>query len=500
MNKGLVFLAAFGGAILGALFTLFAARWVATQSGPDYDSFEKRQNSASGWYSDAAKLSGKAAPTGLNFVSAANSVRASVVHIKTSYKPNALLNSYDGSDAFEDFFSDRFHDKMENLPREASGSGVIISDDGYIVTNNHVISDATEITVILNDKRRYKGRLVGADPTTDLALVKIEGNDLPFAQYGNSDSLQIGEWVLAVGNPFELTSTVTAGIVSAKARSINILGSRGNGMAVESFIQTDAAVNPGNSGGALVDLQGRLIGINTAIASNTGTFSGYSFAVPVTLVKKVMDDLLRYGEVQRALLGVNIKDVDADLADAKGIPDTRGVYVQGVNPGSAAGQAGIKAGDVILEVDKVPVNSTSALQEYVARFRPGDKVRVTFERGRDVKSVQITLRNTEGMDKVAKAGPRKTVYAQQLGVKLRSIGTEQKSQLGLDNGVEIVGLDEESAFANAGVRESFIITSIDKKVTAKPEDIILMTAGAKGGLLIEGFYPDGRRAYYAIGF
>jgi S1-C subfamily serine protease len=305
-------------AVLGGGVAIVVSKLFAPADA-QYASFEDRQKS---WFSGLTTPSGKANPP-VNFTYAARLVRPGVVHIQTRYGAkkgllNRLKDEYEGG-SLEDFFNQQeegyrnFHDFQEQMPQEASGSGVIISDDGYIVTNNHVVAKATEITVILDDKRRYKAKLIGADPTTDLALLRVEGRNLPFIKYGNSDSLEIGEWVLAIGNPFELTSTVTAGIVSAKARSINILRN-GDNLAVESFIQTDAAVNPGNSGGALVNLKGELIGINTAIASTTGTYAGYSFAIPVSLAKKVMDDLLRYGEVQRALLGRFHSGLRLDLA------------------------------------------------------------------------------------------------------------------------------------------------------------------------------------------
>src|SRR5690606_17395204 len=275
-------------------------------------------------------------------------------------------------DPLEEFFG--FRNPRQQTPREGRGfgSGVIISEDGYIVTNNHVIDNASTVTIALEDNRRYTGRVIGTDPTTDLALLKIDETNLPFVQFGNSDDAQIGEWVLAVGNPFNLNSTVTAGIISAKARNIGILRDENNNLQVESFIQTDAVVNRGNSGGALVNLAGELIGINTAIASTTGTFSGYSFAVPSSIVKKVMDDLLEFGTVQRGLLGIQIQDVSPELEEflEKEIKAIRGVYVASVGEGSGGEEAGLKEGDVIIGIDDEPTYHTSRLQELVARKRP----------------------------------------------------------------------------------------------------------------------------------
>jgi serine protease Do len=490
---------ALGSALLLACYLFYVSK---LDSNPAYTSFETHQNALL-----PASVRASAQGSGLNFVVAAALSRPTVVNITTTYgKGKNYLNRSERS-PLEDFFgpSERYHNFNEDSPREASGSGVIISDDGFIVTNNHVINEASNITVLLNDKRRYKAELVGTDPTTDLALLRIKATGLPFAQFGNSDSLMIGEWVLAVGNPFELTSTVTAGIVSAKARNINILSTTGgqgrDNMAIESFIQTDAAVNPGNSGGALVNLRGQLIGINTAIASTTGTYTGYAFAVPVTLVKKVMDDLLRYGQVQRALLGVSIRDVDADLAEAKSIPDFRGVYVAGVLDLGAAGKAGIREGDIILNINGTEVNSVSSLQEYVARFRPGDKVKVDFERGKDKKATTVTLRNAAGTEKVEKASPKKEneLTLNKVGAKLRTASAETRALLGITGGVEVVETLEGSPFSDAGIEVGFVITQVDKRPIAMVEDLERALSESKGGVLLEGMYPDGRRVYYGLG-
>lgn len=298
---------------------------------------------------------------------AENSVHA-VVHIATQSVRGGGWSS--GNPFFDEFFGLR---RQEPQIATGFGSGVILSDDGYIVTNNHVIERAQNIKVILNNKHEYDARLIGADPSTDLALLKIDADGLPYLTYGDSDALKLGEWVLAVGNPFNLTSTVTAGIVSARARN---LGINQDQYSIESFIQTDAAVNPGNSGGALVNQQGNLVGINTAIASRTGSYAGYSFAVPVTIVKKVVEDLKEFGEVQRALLGVNIMNVDAKIANEQGLDKVEGVYVAGVADNGAARQAGIKVGDVIMSVAGDRVNSSAELQEKVSRFRPGDDVKI----------------------------------------------------------------------------------------------------------------------------
>ena len=437
-------------------------------------------------------------PEGLNFIYAANKVTPAVVHIKTMYEatPGGSQNG-EMDQLFRDFFGEGSPRGMHpGGKQEASGSGVILTEDGYIVTNNHVIDQADKIEVVLNDKRSYTATMIGKDPTTDLALLKIEERGLPFVQYGNSDNAKIGEWVLAVGNPFNLTSTVTAGIVSAKGRNINILRDKDN-LAIESFIQTDAAVNPGNSGGALVDLKGNLIGINTAIATPSGTFAGYSFAVPVTLVKKVMDDLLKYGQVQRALLGVQIQDVTAELAKEKGISSVRGVYIGAVNPGSAAEEAGLISGDVIKKINETTVNSSSELQEQVARYRPGDKVKVTYERKGEVKVADIQLKNKMGDTKLVKLEPDAVKSA--LGAELMSAGKDELKKLKLDAGVKVIKVNE-GKFRDAGVKEGFIITSVDKKKVSSPEDVInLIEHNSSGGILLEGIYPNGTKKYYGIG-
>jgi len=425
-------------------------------------------------------------------VAASNTVHA-VVHIKTEY--NRSNNPYNNFFDFRDFFGNPGRGGMQPSPVEASGSGVIITPDGYIVTNNHVVSEADKITVTLNDKRTYEAKVIGTDPSTDLAVVKIEARDLPIISYGNSDNLQIGEWVLAVGNPFNLTSTVTAGIVSAKARNINILGSP-DGSAIESFIQTDAAVNPGNSGGALVNTSGDLVGINAAIASGTGYYAGYSFAIPVNIVKKVAGDLIEYGTIQRGYMGVSIRDIDSKLADDEHLADIKGVYVADVTDDGAAKSAGMKAGDVILEIDGSEVNSTSELLGLIGQHRPGDKVQVTYKRGTKDEIVNVTLKNRDGNMSLVK---RSEVDAESLlGAKLSPISSSVANNLGIDDGIQVAAL-KEGRLRDAGVRQGFIITRIDGKKIASVDDIGEILANKKGGVLIEGIYPNRTRAYYGFG-
>ena len=331
-----------------------------------------------------ASYSGQAAPQGIapvDFTQAAERSVEAVVHVKTKYYRQQYV------DPFYHFFFGR-PQQSQQPSAMASGSGVILSNDGYIVTNNHVIESANEIEVVLNDKRTFAAQLIGTDPNTDLALLKIEATDLPTIEIGNSDDLRVGEWVLAVGNPFNLTSTVTAGIVSAKARSINILNSD---MKIESFIQTDAAVNPGNSGGALVNTRGQLVGINTAIASQTGSYAGYAFAIPTAIMQKVVADLRQFGTVQRALLGIRMLDITQQVKDQLSLESMEGVYVGEVISGSAADKAGMKAGDVIVQVDGRPINASSQLQEQIGRKNPGDQITILVRRGQRSVTLQVTL-------------------------------------------------------------------------------------------------------------
>jgi serine protease Do len=416
-------------------------------------------------------------PKGLDFLSAAKQVTAGVVHIRTAYGAGDFslnpLQSYEN-------------------PVHSSGSGVIISDDGYIATNNHVIEDATNIEVVMNNNLRYYAKVVGADPSTDLALLKIKAKNLPFVKYGNSDRVLPGEWVLAVGNPFDLNSTVTAGIVSAKARNIGILRDRNN-YQVEAFIQTDAAVNPGNSGGALVNLNGELIGINTAIATSTGSYQGYSFAIPVSLVKKVMDDLLEYGKVQRGLLGIEIADVNALIAESYHLPVNQGVLVNQVREESAAKESGIQAGDVIIGIDGQIINSVSELQEWVARNRPGEDISVTYLRNGEKYQVTARLKNSEGRRSLEKKDIDYTIG----GADFEDVPYRELAKLMLEGGVRVKNLDE-GKWKKSGMKENFIIAYIDKVPVENVEDLNRILEYKKGGILVEGLYVSGQKGTYGI--
>jgi Do/DeqQ family serine protease len=383
----------------------------------------------------------------------------------------------------------------------ASGSGVILSEDGFIVTNNHVIDEADEIEVTLFDNRTLKATLIGTDPSTDLALLKVDTDQLLIPIHlGNSDSALVGEWVLAVGNPFDLTSTVTAGIISAKGRNINIL-SRQSRMPIESFIQTDAAVNPGNSGGALVNTRGELVGINTAIATPTGTFAGYSFAVPVNIVKKVITDLREFGVVQRAFLGVQIRDVDEQLAEEEGLRSRQGVYILEVNENSGALDAGLQQGDVIVGINGNAVTSVAELQEQVSRYRPGDKVDVDFLRDGEALRKQVTLKNQmNGTEVVEK---KTTEVLVDLGATFEDLTAGEKRQFDIDGGVRISDLRTGKLTRNTNIREGFIITRIDRKSITSANDLIdaLEAKEAGDGVMLEGFYPQNpsKTYYYAFG-
>ncbi|MGI4871011.1 MAG: S1C family serine protease [Janthinobacterium lividum] len=458
-------------------------------------------------YTSAMRSSAYAAPEGLNFVAAAAATTPAVVHVMTEYKAEPQSRQSRTMMQMDPFLRQFFGDQggmggQEDMGGggEGSGSGVIIAANGYIVTNNHVIDKASKITVVLDDKRKFDAELVGTDPTTDIAVLKVKADNLPFIKYGNSDEVKVGQWVLAVGNPFNLNSTVTAGIVSAKGRNIGILARRENkGMGVESFIQTDAVVNPGNSGGALVNTSGDLIGINSAISSHTGSFEGYSFAVPSSIVSKVVDDLLKYKVVQRAMLGVHIAEVDAKLASEKKLNTLNGVYLESINEKSAASAAGLKVGDIITDINGVPVNTSSQLQEQVSRFRPGDKVKVGYLRGGSVQATTATLFNSANTTAVVKEIPADAVVKYE-GAKLAPVSSRLQNQLGIEGGAQISGI-KDSNFRSTGMVDSFIITEINKHPVTKPADVqtYLEEAKESPSTLIKGVYPDGRESYYPIG-
>ena len=414
-----------------------------------------------------------------------------VVHITTKIEPPKAEKRNNQSQSPMDFF--QFFDQPNfNVPQAGSGSGVIISSDGYIVTNNHVIENSNDIKVILNDKRTFDAKVVGYDYQTDLAVLKIDAKDLSFLQFGNSDNLKIGEWVIAGGNPFNLNSTITAGIVSAKARNLNLLQRQ---YAVESFIQTDAVVNPGNSGGALVNVAGELIGINTAIATQTGAYEGYAFAIPSNLVKKVLEDIMKFGKVQRGLLGIQIGEVTQEVANTNDLDKIQGVLVAGVMENSAAEDAGIKKNDIITKVNDKIVNSMPELQELISRNRPGDKVSLTILRkGKEIQ-FNVILKDNRGNAQIV--SNTKNIDEKILGADFDIISVEELKKYYIDNGVKVIAV-RNGKFKEAVIPKGFIITKIDKKKVSKTEDIYEILNSAHGGVLVECINTDGTKGYYGL--
>lgn len=443
----------------------------------------------------------------LDFTDVAKDVMPAVVHIKSTQvqevrnhqyhrQPDPFREFFD-DDVFKHFFGPQF--KFESprpqqrgpQTRVGTGSGVIIDSDGYIVTNNHVISNADDIEVALEDNRVFKAKVIGTDPSTDLALLQIKEKGLPYIPFENSDDVEVGEWVLAVGNPFNLNSTVTAGIVSAKGRNINILQDRS---AIESFIQTDAAINPGNSGGALVNLKGGLVGINTAIASPTGAYAGYGFAVPANIVSKVVTDLQKYGMVQRGYLGLMIRNVDGNLAKEKELEVTNGVYVDSIAAMSAAGDAGIKEGDVITQIDQIEVKTTSKLLEIIGRHHPGDKVKINVDRRGDELDFEVTLRNQDGKEKMRERNESDILEI--LGIELEELDKKTKAKLGLDGGLKIKKINAGKIKRHTDIREGFIMTRVDGKVFNEIKEFVKYVENKKGGVMVEGQYEDYPGVYY----
>lgn len=477
-----------------------------TQSAPVAD--EVIANGAQGAYYTAS-LTPAAMTT--DFTKAAESTINGVVSIKSFVTPRGY-SGMGGGGFFDDPFLEYFfgspqrrqQQQPQQQPKEQQaglGSGVIITSDGYIVTNNHVIDQAERLEVTLNDNRTFDATVVGTDPSTDIALIKIAATDLPIIPLGDSESIKVGEWVLAVGNPFGFTSTVTTGIVSAKGRSIGgeRSGDRGRKMSIESYIQTDAAVNPGNSGGALVNLNGELVGINTAIYSQTGNYAGYSFAVPTSIVKKVVADIRQYGAVQRAVLGVSIADLSGEIAKEKGITAvTKGVYVGSVADRSSAREAGLQEGDVITAIDGKPTDNSASLQEQMAKHRPGDTVKVDYVRDNKRCEVSVKLLNPQGSTAVTKASS-----FTDLGCAFKKADEKLLKQLGLSAGVQVVDLGKGIA-SDAGVRNGFVITSINDVKVSRPEDVekIYHSVIGQGDqdkvMIVRGVYPTGKRGIYAL--
>ncbi len=471
-RRGLI-IAVFMAALAGGLIAVGSYSLILEdqESEPKYKSIVEHQKVALTNY-DAPASPDVVVPDGLNFINAASIATKAVVHIRS--KQSGIFSNY-GS-----------------MPMTSSGSGVIVSDDGFIVTNNHVIDGADELKVTLHNNQKFNAKVIGTDKSTDLALIKIDATGLDFLKYGDSDQIMIGEWVLAVGNPFNLNSTVTAGIVSAKARNIGILADQSR-LEIESFIQTDAAVNPGNSGGALVDLNGELVGINTAIATQTGSYAGYSFAVPVTLVRKVMDDLLEFGVVQRGLLGINIVDV-ALVSKRKNLDVVNGVYVSIVNSNTAAEEAGIESGDIIVGINDHEVLNVSELQELVARNRPGDNVKVTYLRNGKKHDVVATLRNYVGDTEIIV----KSKDAVLEGATFENITNRDAYRYGINGGVKITSI-ESGRWEETGIKEDFIITEIDKIRIGNINDLKRILSNKVGEkIVIRGIETNGDKSFYSM--
>lgn len=426
-----------------------------------------------------------------DFTEAAERSLDGVVHVKTK-----TISRQQYINPFDYFFG--FGDRTPSQPREqvGFGSGVIISKDGYIITNNHVVENANEVLVSLNDNREFTAQVVGTDPQSDLALLKIEGDDFPYLTFGNSDALKVGEWVLAVGNPFNLTSTVTAGIVSAKNRG-NVMGG-----GLQSFIQVDAAVNPGNSGGALVNTRGELVGINTAIYSQTGNFAGYAFAIPISIAGKVAADIKEYGTVQRAYLGIQVQNIEAvrrdDPAKARELSQIKGVLVDEFSDRSAAKAAGMEKGDVITAINNTTINNFSELQVQLNKYRPGDKVNVTVDRNGKTHNFNVELKNDEGNTEISKV----TNPMNKLGAKFAPISDERKSQLGISSGIEVESVESNGLFRKEGINKGFIIMRVNNTPVNSENDLNSIVASIQNRqdkvLLVAGFYPNGRTQYIAI--
>lgn len=411
----------------------------------------------------------------IDFVPAASLVTSAVVNIKTVQERS------------------RFHFFRGNPQGESSGSGVVISTDGYIVTNFHVIEGAGQIVVTMNDKREMPATLVGTDPSTDLALLRVDGLDFEAVPFGNSDSLQVGEWVLAVGNPFNLESTVTAGIVSAKGRSIDIL----EGMdRIESFIQTDAAVNPGNSGGALVNTRGELVGINTAIITRSGRYEGYSFAVPSNLVRKVIDDLRDFGVVQRGLLGVFIEDLSPQSARRLGFTAPEGVLITRISPGSGAEDAGLRAGDVILRINGLLTPSVPRMQEQVGRYRPGNVLRIEYWRDGKTRKTKVTLKNKNNSTELVQANDAELIEI--LGFELRNLSSRERSRLQI-SGIKVISVRRGSIIDATNMRPDFIITRVNnQKVGSTVQLVAALRKAAGSRVSLRGFYEGDPDPYYYV--
>jgi serine protease Do len=506
---GLTLLTAFvGGAMALGTYKVFEKKYT------DNMSFEDRQKVYFANNPSVPTITSSAGE--VDFTQAAAAVTPAVVYIRTTYSNN---QGNSRQDQLEQMFGDMFGQRMpRQAPQMASGSGVIISTDGYIVTNNHVVEKADKIEITTNDHRQFKAKVIGTDPNTDLALIKIDATNLPIVKLGNSDEARVGEWVLAVGNPFNLTSTVTAGIVSAKGRGIGIIGNNDNDdsdsnpfggrlrrqspqsqpqarKGIESFIQTDAAINPGNSGGALVNTKGELIGINSAIASHTGSYEGYGFAIPINLAKKVLNDIEKYGAVKRGYVGVNFQELSPDVAESLHIDKTVGLYVNDVLPGSGAEQAGLHKGDIIDKVEGNPVYESSDLQERVGRLQPGDKIHLSVLRDGAEKNFTVTLKADAGSaTHVAAVSKSAAELFNKLGASFIPLNQSQKTKFHVNSGVLVTQVREGGMFDDFDIPVGSIISSINKQPINSVADIDKAITNLKNGnVIITGYFPDGTK-------
>ncbi len=502
---GLTLLTAFvGGAMALGTYKVFEKKEA------DNMTFEQRQ----GAYFASNRMPAVTSSAGTeDFTQAAATVTPAVVYIRTTYSSSSQ-GSDSRRDPFEDLFGEMFGQRsrpQQRTPQRASGSGVIISTDGYIVTNNHVVEKASDIDVTMNDHRHFKAKVIGTDPNTDLALIKITATNLPIVKLGNSDDVRVGEWVLAVGNPFNLTSTVTAGIVSAKGRGLNLIGRSDEeenpfnrtqnaaprvNRAIESFIQTDAAINPGNSGGALVNTRGELVGINSAIASHTGSYEGYGFAIPINLAKKVLNDIEHFGSVKRGYVGVSFSDLsDPDQAAAVKSDRGSGLFVNDVIAGSGAAQAGIKTGDIITKVEGNTVNESSDLQERVGRLQPGDKISLTYLRGGAEKTVNVTLHADAALaNRTAAVSKSAEELYNKLGAGFQPLTPAQKAKFHVNSGVVVTQVRQGGFFDDTEIPVGTVITNINKQPVNSTADIDkAITNLYNGQIILQGYYPDGTR-------
>ncbi len=488
MKKGFLILIVVVTVVLSATTSYFVVRSLSNIYTENVD----LENSDNKFLSFASSYNNRVGDGYVDLTSAAESSVEAVVNIVSKQKVST--NQYYGGEGYNPFFElFGIPQGREMKPRErmSGGSGVILSKDGYIITNNHVVENASEVKVTLYNGDSFDAKIVGADPTTDIALLKIEAEGLKNISFGNSDNLKLGEWVLAVGSPYGLTSTVTAGIVSAKARNLEVIP---NEFRIESFIQTDAAVNPGNSGGALVNTRGELVGINTVIKSPTGSYAGYSFAVPSSIVQKVVSDLREFGIVQRAMLGIGYNEITDEFIEKSGtgITQREGLYVGQVVENGAADVAGIRVGDVLLELNGVKTNSSSNLQEVIARLRPGDKILAKIRRNSEIKDFELVLKNRAGEAKLLDKNSVDTHSI--LGATFRDVQQSTLRKLGIRAGVQVVKLGE-GLLAKSGIKEGYIITHINGVSVKNTSNILQMTQKPE---LIDGVYPNGRFISYYI--